>query len=350
MKNVIKYCAILFALLLAGSIITGCVQTGMLVVRAIADKSVGEIKIDGKVVFDVDDLIGENTIETTDEGFRLFGIQFGGTREVKSGTFEITEPVQEIWVDGVNGELEIKRGDAFLVTYEDIPVDYTMEVKDGKLTLHDESKGVFVVNFEMEKPYLCLTIPEGMEFTKLTVNNGSGKISVSDVVAESFLLDGGSGSMSAENIIADKIIIEGASGSTKLANVTAEETRLDMGSGALHVSYSVLGDSRVDSGSGSCNFETVQATNLTVDSGSGRVVYQGELTGNCIFDSGSGSVRLDIEGSKSDYNIRAELGSGGFYVNGNKVSSGKYVYSNGTAENTLVFNTGSGRVSVNFSE
>lgn len=350
MKNLIKYCAILFALLLAGTIISSCVRAGMLIVRGIADKNFGQIKIDGEVVFDVNDLVEEGAFEEVDGGFRMFGIQFGGEREVKSGTFDVTEPVQEIVVDGVNEELVIKRGDVFRVTYTDIPVDYQIEMKDGKLVLHDETKRVFVVNFDTPKAYLCLTVPESVELTKLTVDNGSGKLTMTDVTAETIMLDGGSGSMSAENVITDKLVIDGGSGGVKLSNVTAKQSRFDMGSGSLSVKYSLLGVTKVDGGSGNCNFETVQAMNLTVDGGSGRVVYKGELSGNCIFDSGSGSIRLDIEGSKSDYDIRADLGSGGLYVNGKKEGSGIYVYNNGSAENSLVFSTGSGRVSVNFSE
>ena len=350
MKNLIKYCAILFALVLAGTIISSCVRAGMLVVRAIADDDFGQIKIDGEVVFDVNDLVEEGAFEEVDGGFRMFGIQFGGTRETKNGAFYVTEPVHEIQVDGVNGELEIMRGDTFSVTYQKIPVDYKIEIQDGKLILKDESKKVFVINFEPDDARLCLMIPEDVELTKLTVDNGSGTLAVSDVIAENIVLDGGSGNMSAQNIITDKLVVDGGSGGVKLTNVTAKQSRMDMGSGALSVAYSVLGDTRVDSGSGSCNFETVQANNLTVDGGSGRIVYQGELTGNCIFESGSGSVRLDIDGNKENYNIRASLGSGGFYVNGKKESSGIYAYNNGSAEHTLVFNTGSGRVSVNFSE
>ena len=349
MKNIIKYCAILFALVLAGSIITSCVNVGMLIVRGIADQDVGQIKIDGEVVFDLDNLVEEGAFEEVEGGFRLFGIQFGGTRETKSGAYYVTEPVEEIWVDGVNGELEIVRGDTFCVTYQNIPVDYRMEVKDGKLILKDESVSVFVVGILTENPYLCLTIPEDVELSKLTVDNGSGKLVVMDVVTEALILDGGSGSMTAENIVAKNIFIDGASGSTKVRNVTAKESRFDMGSGSLTVKESVLGTTKLDSGSGSCRFETVQAHNFSANSGSGRIVYEGELTGNCIFDSGSGSIRLDVVGAKEDYSIRASLGSGGLYVNGRKEGSGSYV-SNKDGVNSLVFDTGSGRVSVNFSE
>lgn len=349
MKNIIKYCAVLFALLLAGTIITSCVNTGVLIVRAIAERDVGQIKIDGEVVFDIGDLIEEGAFEEVEGGIRLFGVQFGGSRETKSGTFEVTEPVQEIQIDGVDGELEIVRGESFCVIYENIPVDYTMEVKDGKLILKDESKNVFLVNFGQNNSYMRLEIPESVKLTKLTVDNGSGKLTVSDVEAETLVLDGGSGSMSAGDVIVRKIVVDGGSGSVKLNRITAEESNFDMGSGSLAVSDSVLGKTRVDGGSGSCSFETVKANDMTVSSGSGRVVYKGELTGNCIFDSGSGSVRLDIYGSKADYSIRANLGSGGLYVDGKKEASGVYV-SNRDAEHVLSFDTGSGRVSVNFSE
>ena len=157
--------------------------------------------------------------------------------------------------------------------------------------------------------------------------------------------------MSAEGVTSESFFVDGGSGSVTLKSVTTNEAGFDMGSGALHVSASELGALRLNSGSGGSEFKNVQAENMTVDSGSGRVIYKGVLTGNCIFDTGSGSVRLDIEGRKSDYNIRANVGSGGFYVDGKKEkTSGIGVTNYGTAIYTLVFNSGSGRVSVNFSE
>lgn len=350
MKTVIKYFAILFALLLAGSIISGCVNAGVAIVRTIADKSGGEIKINGEVVIDTSEWFSEESFGEVNGGFRMFGIQFGGTRETKSGTYVVTGPVQEIWVDGVPGEVEIKRGEEFCVTYQDIPVEYRMEVRDGKLILKDESKGVFVVGINVsEHPYLCLTIPENVEITTLTVDNGSGKLTVTDICPEKLVLDGGSGSMSVTNATVKKLLVDGGSGTVRLTNVTAESSNFDMGSGGLKVKEAALGSTKLNGGSGSCTFEKVSAHNLSVDSGSGKVVYEGKLTGNCIFDSGSGSVLLNIEGAKTDYTIRASSGSGGIYVNGLNVDSGRYVENSG-GEHSLIFNSGSGRVSVNFRE
>jgi len=349
MKNLIKYCAIIFALLLAGSIITSCVKVGLLIVRGISEKDFGIIRVDGEVVFDWNTIEEEEMFGAENGGVRIFGIQFGGEVETKSGTFDVTEPVTEIEVDGVTGELEIVRGDTFLVTYEEIPVDYTMSVRDGKLLLKDESKRVFVVNFGQSEAHLCLTIPENVELKKVKVDNGSGKLTISELAVETLVLDGGSGNMTAENVATHKIVVSGGSGNVRLTNLASFDSHFDMGSGGLTIKNGALGNTKLDSGSGSCRFENAVANNLVADSGSGKIVYEGILTGNCIFDSGSGPIRLDIEGAKEDYSIRASLGSGGIYINGRKAGSDNYTGNTG-GEHSLIFNTGSGSVSVNFSE
>lgn len=351
MKTVIKYCAILFALLLAGSIISGCVNAGVMVVRAIADKSGGEIKIDGEVVLDTDEWFSDESFGEVNGGFRMFGIQFGGTRETKSGTYQVTGPVHEIFVDGVPGEVEIKRGNEFCVTYQNIPVEYRMEVRDGKLILKDESKSIVVIGINItEHPYLCLTVPENVELTKLTVDNGSGKLTVSNISPEKLELDGGSGSMTVMNAVVKSLLVDGGSGMVQLTNVTAETSNFDMGSGGFKVAEAALGSARLNSGSGSCVFEKTSAHNLSVDSGSGRVIYEGDLTGNCIFDSGSGIIRLFLAGKEEDYAIRASLGSGGLYINGNKEGRSGYYESRNNSVHSLIFNSGSGSVHVKFSE
>ena len=329
MKTFIKYVAIGFALLLAGTIISSCVTAGVTIVRAIADETDGTIVIDGEVVFDFEEEFGDDMFETTDGGFRFFGVQFGGTREVKSGVFDVTEPVTGMKIEGVDGSLTIERGETFQVIYENVPVDYLITMENGKLVLEDKSKSVFVIHIGLPDSSVRVTVPEGIALDELLVDNGSGVVNITGMETKKFRLDGGSGRMNVNNL-------------------TAQETRFDIGSGSLHVNNSVLGEARLDSGSGACILEEVAAVNLSVDSGSGRIVYQGELAGNCIFDSGSGSVKLTIYGAERDYNIRASLGSGGLYINGRKESDTRIQYED--AMNTLAFDSGSGSVSVNFKE
>lgn len=314
MKTFVKYGAILFALLLAGAIITGCVTAGVTIVKALAKED-----------FD----FGKDIFETTEGGFRLFGILFGENENVKSGVFEVTEPIHKITADGIDGEMVIRTGEVFEVTYENIPEDYEILIKDGELICRDKSRKIFAVHIGKSNAELCITVPESFRLDEVAVDNGAGRLELLDLTTGQFRISGGSGNI-------------------KVQNLTAETSRLDMGSGTLKVMDCRLGETRLDTGSGGCTFEEVTASNLLIDSGSGRVTYHGVLTGNCIFETGSGSLHLNIEGREKDYNIRSSLGSGGMYINGKKESDRKITYEN--AANSLVIESGSGRISINFTE
>lgn len=322
MKQLIKYCSVIFALLLAASIIGGCLMAGVnLVQNIIEETSVPE------------EYPGDNSIwYRTEEGDVVFlGMHFGGSQGVMSGTFSEIDPdeVNRLNIESASGELVIEVGDSYRVDYENIPDDYIIEVELGSLNVYREDKILVWGSVLQETPKIHITVPEGVTLDKVDVDSGSGAVRISEIATEVFWLDSGSGSVS-------------------ISKVEAEDARFNTGSGSLTIKESVLGDTEVDAGSGFITFDQVQASNLVVDSGSGRINFEGRLTGNCVFDTGSGSVNLDIYGAQEDYNIRAELGSGGLYINGKKVQITDMEYDN--ARNLLIFDTGSGRVSIKYHE
>ena len=322
MKQLIKYCAVILALLLAASIIGGCLMAGVNLAQTLID----ETKIP-------EELEGDNSIwyRTEDGDVVFLGMHFGGSQGVKSGTVTEINPeeVRRLNIESAAGELVIEVGDSYRVDFENIPDDYIIEVALGALNIYREDK-IFVWNSVLrETPKLHITVPEGTVLDKIDVDSGSGSVRISEVVTETFWLDSGSGNVT-------------------ISNVTAEDARFNTGSGSLTVKESVLGETEVDAGSGFITFDEVKASNLVVDSGSGRINYEGELTGNCVFETGSGAVNLDIYGKEEDYNIRADLGSGGLYINGKKEQNTDIEYDN--ARNLLIFDTGSGRVSIKYHE
>lgn len=321
MKQVIKYAALIFALLLAGTIIGSCLTAGIAVVRMIAEKA------------------GNNTEEANDlwyldeKGDVVFmGIHFGKSEDVKSGTerFEASD-IHSVYLEGSSGSIEVEEWnqDYFSVEYENIPEHYEIYNDGGILTIVRE-KAIFSLGITLDKPSkIYVRVPEGTMLKTAEVSNASGSMTITGISVEKLLVDKGSGS-------------------ANLSDITAKSSVFDSGSGSIHVRDSSLGVTEVDSGSGFVNLENVVAENLVLDSGSGRVDISGELTGKCFFDSGSGSVNIIIYGEEENYNIRTDVGSGSFYLNGRKEKDEEIEYRG--AENLLVFDAGSGRVSLEFAK
>ena len=159
-------------------------------------------------------------------------------------------------------------------------------------------------------------------------------------------MDNGSGSLGISGVTTKKLHVDSGSGGINISDTKAERSVFYSGSGSFIVQDCELGETSMDSGSGFVNLENVVARNLVLDTGSGRVDVSGVLTGNSMFESGSGSLNVIVYGKEENYNIRTDMGSGSFYLNGKKETD-NHIEHNG-ADHLLAFDAGSGRVSLEF--
>lgn len=342
MKRLIKYAALIFALILAASIIGGCLTAGVAIVRTIADKTGESAKDNG-----VDDI----WYRDEDGDVVFLGIHFGGSGEVKSGleTF-IGSDISAMNIEVGSGELVVEAWDnnSISVEYENIPEDYEIFVDDETLIIERKDSFVFWGTSFKETPKIHVSVPVEKNFKEVEVDKGSGSAKIIGISVEDLNVDNGSGGLGISNVTAEKLYVDSGSGGVNISDIEAQKSVFNSGSGSFVVQNSSLGETSMDTGSGFVNLEKISAQNLVVDSGSGRVDVSGILTGNCVFESGSGSLNVIIFGEEKDYNIRTDMGSGSFYLNGDKEKD-THIEHNG-AKHLLVFDAGSGRVSVEFKE
>lgn len=328
MKQVIKYAALLFALILSASIIGGCLTAGVVIVQNIVEKTGG---------FDREN--DENGFWYRDEDgdlvFRWGNYRVAGSSgEVKSGTEEfagIEINAMDINVGSCELVVETWEKDFVSVEYENIPVEYRIYEENGilKINKKDNININFVWNSFTEKQKILVSVPAAQVFESVAVDKGSGSAKLIGLQINELRMDNGSGGVN-------------------ISDTTTEKSVFNTGSGSFVVQNCELGESSMDAGSGFVNFENVNARNLVLDTGSGRVDFSGTLTGNCMFEAGSGSFNVVIYGNEKDYNIRTDMGSGGFYLNGERQDDEDNRIEHSGAGNLLVFDAGSGRVSVDF--
>lgn len=323
MKQIIKYSALLFALILSASIIGGCLTAGVMLVQTIVDTTEGIVAENGR-----SDLWYRN--ENGDVVF--LGLHFGSSSgEVKSGTEQfIGADIDSLDIAVGSCELVVETWDNNFISvdYENIPVEYRIYEEKGTLKINKTDSINFVWNISFaEKQKIQVFVPASVTFKEVNVDKGSGSGKIIGLNAIDIRVDNGSGGVG-------------------ISNVTAEKSVFNSGSGSFIVQDCNLGDTSMDGGSGFINLENVSARNLVLDTGSGRADFSGTLTGNSVFESGSGSLNVVIYGKEEDYNLRADMGSGSFYLNGKKENDRHIQYAD--ASNLLVFDAGSGRVSVDF--
>ena len=345
MKQVIKYAALLFALILAASIIGGCLSLGVSLVHGLQDELSYRDEFDGEE---------NNGIWYRDEeGNVIFlGMHFGSNSgEVKNGSEQFAAAeISSMDINVGSAELivEVTDSDVILVEYENIPVEYDFFVEDDTLVIDREDRINFVWNVSFtEMPKIHVSVPAAKVFDKVNVDKGSGSAKLIGLLVDDFNVDNGSGGLGISNVTAEELSVDSGSGGVNISDTKAMKSVFDSGSGSFIVKNCELGETSMDSGSGTVMMEDIIAKNLRAEAGSGRVEISGILTGKCDFESGSGSVSVVVYGKEEDYNYRTDMGSGSFYLNGKKEDK-NYSKDNKRAQYLLTFEAGSGRVSLEF--
>jgi len=346
MKQLIKYAALIFALILSASIIGGCLTAGVAVVRMIAEKAEENTDRNGND--------GNNIWYRDEDGDVVFmGLHFGeSSGEVKSGTEQFAgADIHSLDLEVGSGELiiDVWENDFISVDYENIPVEYEIYEEDETLVIEKKDSINFIWNVSFqEKRKIHISVPAALVLERIDVDKGSGSAKLNGLLAEEIFMDNGSGSLGISGVTTKKLHVDSGSGGINISNTVAEKSVFYSGSGSFVVQDCELGETSMDSGSGFVNLENIVTKNLVLEAGSGRVDVSGNLTGNCMFESGSGSVNVVVFGKEENYNIRTDMGSGSFYLNGRKENDNQIEHAD--ADHLLIFDAGSGRVSVEFQE
>jgi len=345
MKQLIKYAALIFALILSASIIGGCLTAGVAVARMISEKT--EEHTDNNRTNGGNDIWYRN-----EDGDVVFlGLRFGASSgEVKSGTEQFAgSEIDSLDIEVGSGDLviEVWENDYISVDYENIPVEYEIFEEDDTLVIEKKDSITLIWNISFtEKQKIHIHVPASTTLERVDVEKGSGSAKLIGLLADEIYMDNGSGGLGISDVTTKKLHVDSGSGGVNISNSIAERSVFYSGSGSFVVQDCELGETSMDSGSGFVNLENVVAKNLVVDTGSGRVDVSGSLTGNCMFESGSGSLNVMVYGKEENYNIRTDMGSGSFYLNGRKENDNHIEHTG--ADHLLVFDAGSGRVSVEF--
>lgn len=166
-------------------------------------------------------------------------------------------------------------------------ITLTLEKRGSKAVLISKIKSFFGFSFFKKKEAridLNVRIPKTM---MLSVEDGSGSITVSDLSANIEVEDG-SGSIEIDNIEGNLKIDDG-SGSIMVTQVVGD-VKIEDNSGEIEVER-IGGNLDIDDGSGSIDIYKVGGS-VTVDDGSGGIFIDGVEKDVFIKDAGSGSLKI----------------------------------------------------------
>ena len=199
--------------------------------------------------------------------------------------------------------LTIRKGEALKIQTDNNNINYKHE--NEKLEIKEKNKKLFVNYVEKE---LILYLPEDIEFEKVKIETGAGKIDI-------------------EALKTKKLYFELGAGETEIQNLNVStECEIDGGAGKLSILGGII-------------------NNLDLDMGVGEVNLFSILTGKNEINAGVGNLNIDLEGNKELYKIQADKGLGSITIDGKEVSNGEVL---GNGENYIEVDGGIGNIKIDF--
>ncbi|MDD5937245.1 MAG: DUF4097 family beta strand repeat-containing protein [Clostridiales bacterium] len=264
------------------------------------------------------------------------GVNWDGETTYINFTKEF-EDIDSLDLTNYSGKMFIQVGSVNKVTVhaKNVPDTTVVKVRNNNtLYVNDETTRIwfFDLHFwedEEENSQITIILPIDFVAKKATLDNNSGDMEVRGLYAKDLELSGGSGHIMASNISADQFDISAGSGELQLDRVQLNKGEIDSGSGLFQLTNSSISD-------------------VDIDTGSGEFFFDGLISGDNNLDGGSGSISLNIKNFADMYNLDLDAGSGGIYINGEKVDREKIKHKG--AENKLEVDGGSGKITIQFTE
>lgn len=226
------------------------------------------------------------------------------SEEISTTNFEY-ENINTLDIDIDFSSLVIRTGEEFKVEGDN---NY-IQCKQNNQTIHIEEKNHhwFAKNNSGE---LVIYVPENLEFDKVKICTGAGKINI-------------------EKIVAKRLSLEIGAGETQIRELNVrDKADIDGGAGKVTILSGLIND-------------------LDLDMGVGKVEVNAKLTGNTDIDAGVGELDININAPKEDYRINTSKGIGSISIDGKGISD-DITYGDG--DNYIKIEGGIGSIKLNFKE
>ena len=206
-------------------------------------------------------------------GFSFDGL--GGT-SYKEVTYAPEGEFDRIDVSAVDAEIHIQPaqdGVCRVVCDETERWHYTVEVRDGVLTVHSDVNWDTGIHINVKSPQLLIELPE-RDYAELKVHSVSGDVDVMGLRIDAITIDTTSGEIDLEKLALGSLDVESVSGDVELQDSVAS------------------GDVSIQTTSGEIELENADAANFHITTVSGDI--EGTLRSGKSFDvrTVSGDVKL----------------------------------------------------------
>lgn len=207
-------------------------------------------------------------------------------------TFENME-IDTLDIEIAYANLVIKTGDVFKIETNNKNIE--CKQINQKLQIKEKNHPWFYKAAERD---LIVYIPEGIEFEKVKINGGAGKIEIEELKVDNLAFKIGAGATKIQTLeVFQKAKIEGGAGKISILEGRIHDLDLEVGIGQAELHAELLGKNEINAGIGKLDVylkETEEEYKIQVDKGIGSIRIDGrEMADNETYGNGENTVKIE---------------------------------------------------------
>lgn len=232
-------------------------------------------------------------------------IESSNNAEMVITTFENAE-IYTLNIDIAATNLIIKQGEILKIETDNSNID--CEQSNEELKINEKNYNWFSYN-NLEKK-LILYIPEDLEFEKVKINAGAGKINLDELNTQKLMFELGAGECEIQNLnVSKECEIEGGAGKVTVFSGTINDLDFDMGMGETNITANLVGKNEINAGVGELNIKLQgekDSYKIQADKGIGSIKIDGkEVSNGDVY--GDGKNYIEVDGGLGSINIEFEM-------------------------------------------
>lgn len=224
------------------------------------------------------------------------------TKDLRTISSEVVN-VETLKIDLEYTNLYIKKGEEFRVDTNNSKIKFVN--RNGRINIKE--RDINLLDIENIDSNLIVYIPDMMIMDEIVIDAGFGEININGLDTKGLYLELGAGAVYMEDILVDQDIeIDGGIGETKLVNCKLNNLKADLGVGEFKFNGVLTGNSEIDSGVGAIRLDLInkrEEYTINASKGLGNIIIDLERIENDIV-YGNGSNYLDINGGFGEINVK----------------------------------------------
>lgn len=221
--------------------------------------------------------------------------------EMVTTSFENTK-IHTLNIDIAATNLTIKQGEILKIETDNSNID--CKQSNEELKINEKHYKWFSYN-NVEKE-LILYVPEDLEFEKVKINAGAGKINLDELTTRKLMFELGAGECEIQNLnVSKECEIEGGAGKITILSGTINDLDFDMGIGEANITADLVGTNEINAGVGELNIKLQgekDSYKIKTDKGIGAIkIDSKEISNGEVY--GDGENYIDIDGGIGSINI-----------------------------------------------